>query len=188
MEEELILLNISNKIIIKYFFFKSGKFYYMNSDAKESYKIAPHYFNLKLFMDIFFHPLKSILYNLNKNICFLEINIYDDIKISCEWCSICNGVIHTVKENIIKKPSLIKKINLNKLKKMEKYLDFILIDRKIKLKKKEIIKWSKKTFNKISIDYLLISSIYLKLELIELRWCPFKRSKKFYYRNFATTN
>ena len=29
----------------------------------------------------------------------------------------------------------------------------------------------------------MLSSIYLKLELIELRWCPFKRSKEFYYRN-----
>ena len=38
-------------------------------------------------------------------------------------------------------------------------------------------------FGKKSIDLLLFSQIYLKLEMIELRWCPFKRSKEFYYRN-----
>ena len=47
----------------------------------------------------------------------------------------------------------------------------------------KVEKWCKRTFGKITIDLLLLSKIYLKLEMVELRWCPFKRSKEFYYRN-----
>jgi len=91
--------------------------------------------------------------------------------------------METVKQNVIKHPTILKQIDFEKLKIMDTYIDFILIDRKEKLTNKQIEKWCEKTFGKITIDLLLLSSLYLKGEMIELRWCPFKRSKKFYYRN-----
>ncbi len=59
----------------------------------------------------------------------------------------------------------------------------ILTNRKRKITTDEIKKWCKKTFDVVTNDLLLLSSNILKLELVELRWCPFKRSKEFYYRN-----
>lgn len=153
-------------------------------DFREGLLIIPNYINLKKCMNYFFAPLKHTLHNLDKNVCFLDIDEkYNNIKISCDWCSICNGIIETSKQNIIKNPKLVKQIDFEGLKKMDKYLDFILINRKKKLTNEKIEKWCKNTFGKTTINLLLLSQIYLKLEMIELRWCPFKRSKDFYYRN-----
>ena len=131
-----------------------------------------------------FHILQPALHNLEKNICFLDIDDkYENIKISCDWCSICNGVFETAKQNIIDDSSLLKKINIKNLKFVDAFLDTVLRNRTRKITTDEIKSWCKKTFNNVTNDLLLLSSIYLKLELIELRWCPFKRSKEFYYRN-----
>lgn len=137
-------------------------------------------------MKYLFVPLKSALHNLDKNVCFLDIvenknNI--SFIVGCDWCSICNGIIETAKQNIIQNPTLLKQIDFKKLKIMNKYLDFILIDRKEILTNIKIEKWCENTFGKTTIELLLLSQIYLKGEMIELRWCPFKRSKEFYYRN-----
>jgi len=154
--------------------------------TSEQLKIMPHYPLLKIVLNYLFFPLISALENLDKNICFLEIDEkYDNIRISCDWCSICNGIMETAKTNIIKNPELLKRINFEKLKFIDKYLDFILVNRTEKLTNEQIEKWCENTFTppKITINLLLLSQIYLKIEMIELRWCPFKRSKEFYYRN-----
>ena len=179
-KEDLILLNISNKSIIVYAISRSG----INAGkTNEGLRIWPHYFNLKMAMRVF-HILKPALHNLEKNVCFLDIDDkYEKIKMSCDWCSICNGVFETVKQNIIDDSNLLQKINIKNLYFFDAYLDTILTDRKRKITTDGIKTWCKKTFNVITNDLLLLSSIYLKLELVELRWCPFKRSKEFYYRN-----
>jgi hypothetical protein len=131
-----------------------------------------------------FHILKPALHNLEKNICFLDIDDkYENIKISCDWCSICNGVFETAKQNIIDDSSLLKKINIKNLEFFDAFLDTVLTNRKRKITTDEIKSWCIITFKNVTNDLLLLSSIYLKLELVELRWCPFKRSKEFYYRN-----
>ena len=150
----------------------------------EGYKIIPIMSNLSTIIDYLFTPLIPALDNLDKNVCFLEIDDkYNNIKISCDWCSICNGIVETAKQNIIKNHNLLKKIDFEKLRAFDKHLDYILIDRRNKLMKKTIEDWCQKTFQAKSSNLLLLSRIYLKIEMIELRWCPFKRSKKFYYRN-----
>jgi hypothetical protein len=114
------------------------------------------------------------------------VNIDDKyvcLRLGCDWCSIVNGIMETAKQNIIKNPKLVKRIDFEKLKIADKYLDFILVDRKEKLTNDKIEKWCQKTFGKTTTDLLLLSQIYLKIEMIELQWCPFKRSKEFYYRN-----
>ena len=194
MSENIILLNISNKSLLTYIlslltYILFGEYPYIyrgnkSFDNKEGIKIMPHYLVLKIIMNYLFTPLKPALHNLDKNVCFLDIDDkYDNIRISCDWCSICNGITETAKQNIIKNPTLLKQIDFEGLKICDKYLDFVLVDRKEKLSKKHIKKWCENTFGKITLDLLLLSQIYLKIEMIELRWCPFKRSKEFYYRN-----
>lgn len=183
MKEELILLQIQSKSI---YIYKQKGLPYLLKPVKTNYehfRVMPHYITLKIFMRTF-HVLKPALRNLNNNICFLDIDEkYENIKIGCDWCSICNGVFETVKQNIIDDPSLLKKINVKKINFIDKYLDFVLNYRTNKISDSEIEEWCNNTFHKKTNDLLLLSSIYLKLEYIELRWCPFKRSKEFYYRN-----
>ncbi len=156
------------------------------SGKTESLKIIPHYPFLKIIICYLFVPLKQSLGNLDNNICFLDIipDTNNEIFIlSCDWCSICNGIVETAKSNIVKNTKLVKRIDFEKLKIMDKYLDFILVDRTEKLTNEKIEEWCENTFGKKTIDLLLFSQIYLKFEMIELRWCPFKRSKECYYRN-----
>jgi len=187
MKEEIILFNISNYSIKTYFSLEKLFFIvdsWLGDSIIELVKIYPHYPFLKLIMNYLFTPLKPALHNLDKNVCFLNIDDkYVCLRLSCDWCSIVNGIMETAKQNIIKNPKLVKRIDFEKLKIADKYLDFILVDRKDKLTNDKIEKWCQKTFGKTTTVLLLLSQIYLKIEMIELRWCPFKRSKEFYYRN-----
>jgi len=181
---DLLLLNISNNVCFTYLYFWGAGLGKKPFDFIEGMKIMPHYPFLKIIMNYLFIPLKPSLHNLNKNVCFLDIeDKYNNIKISCDWCSICNGIMETAKQNIIENPKLVKQIDFYGLKTIDMYLNFILIDREEKLTNNVIEKWCEITFGQITIDLLLFSQIYLKIEMIELRWCPFKRSKEFYYRN-----
>jgi hypothetical protein len=184
MNEDIILISISNHVLTTYFHLGGGPS--MNNNyLAEAFKIIPYYPLLKFLMEFYFKPLLNVLDNLNENICFLEIDDkYENIKISCDWCSICNGIIETAKKNIVSNPQLLSLINFEKLKLFDNYLDYILIDRKEKITNDQIYQWTNTTFNNIIYNNIyLLGSLYLKLELVELRWCPFKRSKEFYYRN-----
>jgi hypothetical protein len=150
----------------------------------EVFFIYPHYPFLLFFVMYAFEPLKPVLRRLDKNVCFLDIaqtpnNEYTII--GCDWCSICNGMLETAKQNLIKHPELIHQIDFCKLKFADYFFDFILIYRTDKITNVE--HWCKATFGEINDNLLLFSRLYLKVELIELRWCPFKRSREFYYRN-----
>lgn len=180
LKEEFILLNIQNESIKVYMKNRHPAVLKINN---EHLRVLPHYKNLKIFIRTF-HVLKPALRNLNNNICFLDIHEkYENIKIACDWCSICNGVFETVKQNIKDDPCLLKKIDIQKIKFFDEYLNYVLRSREKKISDNEIEKWCQHTFHKKSNDLFILSSINLKLELIELRWCPFKRSKEFYYRN-----
>lgn len=182
MEKTLLLFNISFKVI--YVYLSNKSFLKTPGYLHEVLCIFPYYPNFKKFFGLLFTPFKLILYNLDENICFLETDDKDAIlKLSCDWCSINNGIIETAIKNIVDNPELINKVDFNKLKEFDKFLDFILIYRSEQLTNLEIENWCNNKFGKITIDLLLLSKIYLKLEMIELRWCPFKRSKEFYYRN-----
>lgn len=187
---ELILLNITYNTLKSLFINGAGLYQPVAGKSIGQYielqKILPYYPQLKLWFNYCFTPLKPALYNLNKNICFLDIDKNKNITsfiLGCDWCSIVNGVIETAKQNIIKTPKLIELIDFEKLKSYDKYLDFCLVNRIEKLTNKQIEKWCEYTFGKININLLIFSQLYLKFEIIELRWCPFKRSKEFYYRN-----
>jgi hypothetical protein len=183
-KEDVVLIKISKNVLRDYKFI--WPYNRTSSTPKRAFlegaKIIPLYPCLKTLMKYGFAPLKPALYGIEKNICFLDISDIN-MRIKCDWCSICNGIFETAKENIIKNPKLIRQIDFEKLKKMDKFLDFVLIQRTCKITNEEIEAWCAKTFSRVTINLLLLSQIYLKLEQIELRWCPFKRSTMFYYRN-----
>ena len=108
-----IFFMISIQTIFIYFIKGSGLDKKSNS---EGYKIIPTVFFLRKIMNYLFTPLIPALYNLDENVCFLEIDDkYNNIKISCDWCSICNGIVETAKQNIIKNHNLLKKSILKNL-------------------------------------------------------------------------
>jgi hypothetical protein len=139
---------------------------------------------MKLVMCFLFAPLKPALSGLDRNVSFLAIGDVDDaIIIGCDWCSICNGIVETAKQNIRRNEDLLTFIDFGRLMIVDCYLDFILCDRVVKLTQAQTMRWCQATFGKSTPELLLFSRIYLKIEQIELRWCPFKRSKEAYYRN-----
>lgn len=185
--KEVLLISLTIKVFVYSIIFPINTLNIWFKSPMEALKISPQYFLIKFFIDYGFEPLKPALKNLDENVCFLndsQTSIYNmSFIVSCDWCSICNGIIETSKQNIIKTPELLKKINFNKLDISDRYLNFILSNRSEKLSNEQIEQWCIKTFGTITINYLILSKIYLKLEMIETRWCPFKRSKELYYRN-----
>jgi hypothetical protein len=185
MDEELLLKSLS-KATSKCMICNGLGAYNLVGTLIELLKIYPHQSSLKMIMKCLFVPLKPALHNLDKNVVFLDIDENPNTKsfiISCDWCSICNGIIETAKQNIINNPTLVTQIDFEELKITDKLLDDVLVDRTEKLTNAKIEKWCENIFGKTTIELLVLSSLYLKLEMIELRWCPFKRSKEFYYRN-----
>jgi hypothetical protein len=150
----------------------------------EAFKIFPHYPFMKFVMYVLFAPLKPALSGLDGKVSFLNIGESNDVFIiSCDWCSICNGIVETARANIRRSPHLSTLVDFERLKIADGYLDFILCDRVDKVTQAQTVRWCQATFGDCTPDLLLFSRIYLKLEQIELRWCPFKRSKEMYYRN-----
>jgi hypothetical protein len=139
-----------------------------------------------MWVKYYFTPLKPALKNLENNISFLNLipnRTTMPMMIGCDWCSICNGVMETVKHNVLNDPSLINLIDFKSLSVAFDYFEDALSSRSEKLSDKVIEEWCEKTFGSKTIKLLLLSKLYLQLELIELSWCPFKRSKETYYRN-----
>ena len=155
-----------------------------NNSTVEGLKIIPSYPLLKLFINNVIRPLKPALKKFNENISFLDIGEDNEFVYYCDWCSLANGILYTAKENIISDITLLDKIDFNKLNIFKLYLDWVLIQRTNKVSNEDIINFSRNNFGEINNSKLnTLSEIYLKLELIELRWCPFKRSKESYYKN-----
>ena len=134
-------------------------------------------FPFLLFMrDYVFEPFKHLLFGLEDNVSFMEIEF--DFCDSCDWCSLCNGMLETVRINLQRNPDA--PLDITKLEILNSYFDIVLVNRKTKVVADE---WCLATFGKLTRELLLFSQLYLKVEQIELRWCPFKRSRETYYRN-----
>ena len=180
--ENLILLDISNKTLIILMTHPHIIIRHTMKDCIEGIKIISIFPHLKGLMMYIFSPLRPALCNLDENVCFVNI---DDkfLQLSCDWCSIVNGIMETAKQNIIKRPELVKKIDIDMLNISDNYYNIALSERTEKVTSEQAETWCKDTFGQVTSDLLLFARIYLKSEQIELRWCPFKRSREFYYRN-----
>lgn len=158
----------------------------MNNDPYEGAMIAPTSQVISTFYTNFFMPLRHALFGLQNNISFLYADLGKNLeifKINCDWCSVCNGIIHTAITNVARNPELRNRINYNKLKIVSHFLDACLANRTNKVLPEKIAAHARATFGSSTRGLYMLSKIYLQLEQVELRWCPFKRSKDFYYRN-----
>lgn len=186
IKRELILIKIGIISAISHIFFNSIYTQQVfSASILEGLLIAPTYFLLKFLTHFLFYPLKNTLNNLSNNVSFLNTSLsaYTTFVNHCDFCSLCNGIMETARINLKEQIELETEIDFNKLKYVNIYLNIVLYFRKTKISNDEINNWCQTNFNKTSKNLLLFSEIYLKLTLIEQRWCPFKRSKEYYYRN-----
>jgi hypothetical protein len=173
------LWEISNQclkiLITDELFWNANSYYFW-----KGIKLYPSYPVLKLFIILFIEPLKPLLHNVGDNISFLNINNCV-FSVSCDWCSIVNGVFETVRINLNENPELLEQVDFDKLK---KGLYFINDD----WSKERINRYRTKIFGKILTEdnaerLNLITKFYAYSEETEEKWCPFKRAAKLYYRN-----
>lgn len=131
---------------------------------------------MRFVCDYYFEPFKHLLIGIKYNVSFMEIEC--DFRNGCDWCSLCNGLLETARINLQRNPDA--PLDITKIEILNSYFDIVLANRKTKVIADE---WCLAIFGKITRELLLFSQIYLKVEQIELRWCPFKRSSETYYRN-----
>lgn len=143
---------------------------------------------LKLYHDLY-KTFKSILIEpLQNYVTFTRLKISDSDKINCDWCSMANGLIYLIKISIEKyitdkNTEKIKKIDITVLNRVNDYIGLVLFFRNFNIDE-EIIKYKKYKLNDEYIEelYYKIIKLYVYLEKIELRFCPFKAYQN-YYRN-----
>lgn len=157
-----------------------------NKKKYEATMVAPNYLTLNKFLFVF-QRLKPLIIDTDafeSNISFITADVPVSIKISCDWCSINNGMMQTIKQNLKQNPELLNKVTLFDLEIATQYFDTVLVFRNdMENFDVEIRLWCFQTFDRLDRKFYMISKLYLQLEKIELLWCPFKRSKEFYYRN-----
>ena len=131
----------------------------------------------------FFVPYIDYLDGFEHNITFLRGNFNILTKLNCDWCSIFNGCLHTIHNNIskCKKP----KLNANNIHVVIEYFEKALKNRKEKVSHDAVVLFCKtnyKYYNSNKEFLETFARIYLMIESIETRWCPFKSAQN-YYRN-----
>lgn len=181
--------------LINGIFFKCLKLYALNTPSPiyisinkkngifEGLKISITPRTLKLIINNFFFPLKDLMKDLDKNICFLKTSYDPILVLGCDWCSLVNGIIKTAIDNLKDNLLLIENIDFIKLDKSIKYLEFCIKDRKEEIKIEDINNKCLSFFGLINEKLFILTYSYILLERIELTYCPFKRSCELYYRN-----
>jgi len=147
-----ILWDISNRatyILLNPF--ERGLIPYTLLDFIEGWKVIPLYPHMKYLINFLFTPLKPSLYNLDENVCFIETENVR-FRMSCDWCSLINGIVETAKQNIINRPELAKQIDFGNLMFSEVYLDFILSGRNEKVTHEQGETWCRDMFGQATPD------------------------------------
>ena len=134
--------------------------------------IFPSYPVLKAFVHLFVEPLKPLLHNVGNNISFLKINncIF---AISCDWCSIVNGVLETVRVNLNKNPELLDQVDFKTLNVCLCFIYDWIPNYVIDKRHKKLFGYITNANN--SERLRLITKFYVYAEYTEAKWCPFKR-------------
>lgn len=116
---------------------------------------------------------KDLIAPLDTYITFSRLNFSPADRANCDWCSMVNGLIKLVVESA----KFNENIAIPDI--MRYYCKFALVFRKKSL---DVKSFCQETFGKITPNLMKLSELYLLLEQIELRWCPFKAMAN-YYRN-----
>lgn len=163
--------------------------YMSNRQAQREFVyILPTAFTQELFYSLFC-DLYKLSYNkqIQDYLCFcrLEFNLFDTA--SCDWCSLCNGVVQMALDGLQQyenNTENVPNISLDTLDCCIKYLTLALTGRKatFTLKQEDVNKLFKTDEFRTNDIVHRVVKLHKLLEEIELRWCPFSGMVK-YYRN-----
>ena len=134
-----------------------------------------------------------LLNDLRKNVCFLhnpDKKLSPQFVMHCDWCSLLNGICHTIKTNAGNGDEAARRIGVaaHDFERAEAYMRFAMASRNNEEKNafvRDADAYCEENFGTSAHESLRVFSRFaLRLERVELVWCPFKRCAEDYYRNF----
>ena len=133
-----------------------------------------------------------LLDGLRKNVCFLHNpgkKLSPQFVMHCDWCSLLNGICHTIKTNAGTGDEAARLIGVasKDWKRAEAYMRFAMASRTDEDDDaflRDADAYCEEAFGSTHESLRVFSRFALRLERVELVWCPFKRCAEDYYRNF----
>ena len=133
-----------------------------------------------------------LLNDLRKNVCFLhnpDKKLSPQFVMHCDWCSLLNGICHTIKTNAGNGDEAARRIGVaaHDFERAEAYMRFAMASRTDEDDDafcRDADAYCEENFGTSAHESLRVFSRFaLRLERVELVWCPFKRCAEDYYRN-----
>ena len=133
----------------------------------------------------------QLLDGLRQNVCFLHNpgkKLSPQFVMHCDWCSLLNGICHTIKTNAGKGTDAARLIGVasRDFARAEAYMRFAMASRNgedYNTFIKDADAYCEAAFGSRHESLRVFSRFALRLERVELVWCPFKRCAEDYYRN-----
>ena len=106
----------------------------------------------------------------------------------CDWCSLLNGICHTIKTNAGRGTDAARVIGVasRDFERAEAYMRFAMASRHNEDDDaflRDADAYCDEAFGSLDESLRVFSRFALRLERVELVWCPFKRCAEDYYRN-----
>ena len=133
-----------------------------------------------------------MLNNLRKNVCFLhnpDKKLSPQFVMHCDWCSLLNGICHTIKTNAgpATKPrgASVSQLMISSGPRPTCASPWRVATTRMKTRFcGDADAYCEENFGTSAHESLRVFSRFaLRLERVELVWCPFKRCAEDYYRN-----
>ncbi|CAH0369055.1 unnamed protein product [Pelagomonas calceolata] len=132
-----------------------------------------------------------LLNDLRKNVCFLhnpDKKLSPQFVMHCDWCSLLNGICHTIKTNAGTGDEAARVIGVasGDFERAEAYMRFAMASRHNEDENaflRDADAYCDEAFGSLDESLRVFSRFALRLERVELVWCPFKRCAEDYYRN-----
>ena len=133
-----------------------------------------------------------LLDGLRSNVCFLHNpgkKLSPQFVMHCDWCSLLNGICHTIKTNAGTGDEAARRIGVaaHDFERAEAYMRFAMASRNNEDENaflRDADAYCAENFGCTHESLRVFSRFALRLERVELVWCPFKRCAEDYYRNF----
>ena len=132
-----------------------------------------------------------LLDDLRRNVCFLHNpgkKLSPQFVMHCDWCSLLNGICHTIKTNAGRGTDAARVIGVasRDFERAEAYMRFAMASRSNEDENaflRDADAYCAEAFGCTDESLRAFSRFALRLERVELVWCPFKRCAEDYYRN-----
>ena len=132
-----------------------------------------------------------LLDGLRSNVCFLHNpgkKLSPQFVMHCDWCSLLNGICHTIKTNAGRGEDAARVIGVasRDFERAGAYMRFAMASRNNEDENaflRDADAYCEENFGCTHESLRAFSRFALRLERVELVWCPFKRCAKDYYRN-----